>query len=138
MYGPNGGTNEGTALARVAHEFLQLSPKKNRKVILSMGDGCSSPQDIKNAVRAIKREKMEVYDILIDGQIEQASDCYGKGKVVTIASKYNFKDRSSLDFGMLGIDEHTEDMSLLEKQLITAIRPWLSNILSRMHFLGSY
>ena len=138
LYGPNGGTNEGTALARVAHEFLELSPKKNRKVILSMGDGCSNAQDIKNAVRAIKREKMEVYDILIDGRIEQASDCYGKGKVVTIASRYQNKSMSSLDFDMLGIDENTEEMSLLEKQLITAIRPWLANILSRMHFLGSY
>ena len=33
---PHGGTNEGTALARTASEFLASSPKKNRKILLTI------------------------------------------------------------------------------------------------------
>ncbi|MEK9697504.1 MAG: vWA domain-containing protein, partial [Candidatus Poseidoniales archaeon] len=64
---PNGGTNEGTALARAAQEFLAVSPKKNRKVILTMGDGHSNQEEIKKSVKMIRKAGIEVYDILIDG-----------------------------------------------------------------------
>jgi hypothetical protein len=134
---PTGGTNEGTALGRTATEFLALSPKQNRKVILALGDGCSGPADIKKSVKMIRKAGMEVYDILIDGDRAQATECYGAGKVVTVASCYQYKETASVSFQDLNLTEQTDENDLLQAQIIAVVRPWLAQIFSRMHNLGA-
>ncbi len=135
--GPGGGTNEGSALARSAQEFLSLSPKQNRKVILTLGDGCSEPEAIRKSVKLIRKSGMEVYDILIDGNKQQALDCYGAGKVVTVASHYHNRELSSVDFELLNITEETPLVELLQAQVVAVVRPWLAQLFSRMHKLGA-
>jgi|GEM_PF-5972514 len=134
---PTGGTNEGTALGRTATEFLALSPKQNRKVILALGDGCSGPAEIKKSVKMIRKAGMEVYDILIDGDRAQATECYGAGKVVTVASCYHYKETASVSFQDLNLTEQTDENDLLQAQIIAVVRPWLAQIFSRMHNLGA-
>ena len=134
---PSGGTNEGTALGRTATEFLALSPKQNRKVILALGDGCSNPTEIKKSVKMIRKAGMELYDILIDGDRKQATECYGAGKVVTVASCYHYKDTASVSFQDLNLNEQTSENDLLQAQIIAVVRPWLAQIFSRMHNLGA-
>ena len=134
---PHGGTNEGTALARTASEFLASSPKKNRKILLTMGDGCSNQEDIKKSIKMIRKSGMEVYDILIDGNFELASEAYGAGKAVTVASSYYNKASSSINFDEVGITELTPDEDLIQAQVISILRPWLASIFSRMQNMGS-
>ena len=134
---PGGGTNEGTALARTAEEFLAASPKKNRKVILTMGDGCSCQEAIKKSVKMIRKAGVEVYDILIDGNFQMASEAYGAGKAVTVASNYHNKESSSINFDEVGITELTPDDELIQAQVISILRPWLASIFSRMQNMGS-
>jgi len=134
---PSGGTNEGTALARTAQEFLAVSPKKNRKVILTMGDGCSSQNEIQKSVKMIRKAGMEVYDILIDGNYKLACESYGAGKAVTIASSYWTRECSSIDFDNIGITENTEQDEVIQSQVITILRPWLAQIFSHMQYMGA-
>lgn len=134
---PNGGTNEGTALARTAQEFLAVSPKKNRKVILTMGDGHSNQEEIKKSVKMIRKAGIEVYDILIDGDIAAASESYGAGKAVVVASNYYYRECSSIDFDNVGLTEDTPQEELIQAQVVSIIRPWLASIFSKMQFMGA-
>ena len=102
-----------------------------------MGDGCSRQDEIKKSVKMIRKAGVEVYDILIDGNFKMASEAYGAGKAVTVASNYHNKESSSINFDEVGITDLTPDDELIQAQVISILRPWLASIFSRMQNMGS-
>ena len=135
-----GGTNEGTALARTGLEFLRSSFRKDRKLLLVIGDGCSGFAEIEKAVTIMSRTGIELYDILIDGDMKTATQLYGRGKVVGIYSYLEGYGTSQEMTDMLksaGYTNETPQEVILEAQFLSILRPWLTKVLQQLHDMGS-
>ena len=140
-YGSHGGTNEGTALARAAQHLHQNSQKGTRKILFAIGDGCSSPQEIKDSVKAIRRSGMEVYDILVSnyGYGEQAVECYGEGRVVTL-DPWSEASELGIDVRCRWSHDSSEPdnplMDVLMGQLTRILKPWMCQMFARLSNMG--
>lgn len=140
--GIGGGTNEGTALARTGMEFLQSSYRKDRKLLLVIGDGCSGEHEIEKAVNIMSRTGIELYDILIDGNVERATQFYGRGKVVGVHSYFDprfgnpLPEHTKTLLENAGYDHETPQEDILELQFLSILRPWLAKVLRQLHDMG--
>jgi len=135
-----GGTNEGTALARTGLEFLRSSFRKDRKLLLVVGDGCSGYAEIEKSVTIMSRTGIELYDILIDGDMKTATQLYGRGKVVGIYSYLEGYGTSQEMTDMLksaGYTKETPQEVILEAQFLSILRPWLTKVLQQLHDMGN-
>lgn len=110
------GTNEGGALARAAITLLHDSQKGSRKILFCIGDGYTNPDEIKKCIGSIRKEGIEVYNILvgsgysIEDMKAQSTDCYGHGRSLVV--------------------KNDEDlMNAINRNL----RPWLVKLFSMIH-----
>ena len=116
-----GGTNEGSAYARVAKEMMQQSSKSSRKVLFAIGDGATGRECIVNAVKLAQEVGIETVDIFMGGSPsnlpalqEEQESIYGKGQVACVTQK---------DVPSLGT---------VQEQVIRVIEPWLLRLLSKL------
>lgn len=126
MYDCAGGTNEGTALGLVGKNVFETAPKQNRKIIFSIGDGYSNTHEIKRSVDVCRAAGIEIYNILISDDLDDAEYAYGKGYVLnTPQIKYDFPPNTSYD------EKRKKLGSLQTEAILTSIRPWLVRVFSR-------
>jgi hypothetical protein len=121
-------------------EFLKSSFRKDRKLLLVIGDGCSGYAEIEKSVTIMSRTGIELYDILIDGDIKAATQLYGRGKVVGIHSYFEGYGTPQEVTEMLksaGYTNETPQEVILEAQFLSILRPWLTKVLQQLHDMGS-
>ena len=116
-----GGTNEGSAYARVAREMMQQSSKSSRKVLFAIGDGATGRDCIVNAVKLAQEVGIETVDIFMGGSKstldylqEEQENIYGKGQVACVTQ------------------QDSDALGTVQEQVIRVVEPWLLRLLSKL------
>jgi len=108
-----GGTNEGGAYAYCARQLIQRGAARDRKVLMSIGDGHTNGEEIKEAVNLARKGGVETLCLLIKSTCspeKQVYDAYGKESVVCL-------------------DVHSKD---LEQEILIRVQPWLVKTLNSL------
>ena len=134
----SGGTNEGTALSRTALEFMKQNKRRDRKLLLAIGDGHSNHEEIQKSVNLIRRVGIELYDILINGDVRSATESYGRGKVCGVHSSfYSYMPEEAKEKLLAaGFQEGDQGGKMMEHQFLAILRPWLTKILNQLYSMG--